>query len=181
MRTLLLSIAAVLIGLGGYVHGVWTDRWSVSPELEEAIGKLPRVPLTFGDWRGQAQSLRPREAEQAGFSAHLMRRYERHDGAVVNVMLACGRAGPLAVHTPEVCYVGAGFALAGPATRYTAEGAKLSPAAEFWKGKFSREGVATAHQRVFWGWHARGAWVAADSPRWAFRGLPMLHKDVHHL
>ena len=176
MRTLLLSLAAAAVAADGVLHGLWTDRWGNSPELEQAVARLRNVPLQVGEWRGQALTLRPREAEQAGFAGHLLRRYERPDGASVTVMLACGRPGPLSVHTPEVCYGGAGFALAGDAARYTPK-VPLSAPAEFWKGKFTKEGaIVPEHLRVLWSWHAGGAWNASDRPRWDFAGLRVLHK-----
>src|SRR5262245_49482010 len=145
MRTLLLSIAVAAVAATGYVHGVWTNRWQNSPALEQAVGRLERVPLAVGSWRGEVQALPARHAEAAGFAGHLLRRYERPDGGAVTVMLAAGRAGPLSVHTPDVCYGGAGFALAGEAVRHAASDAAAGGAhgrpAEFWKGKFTKPGA----------------------------------------
>ncbi|HYT94627.1 MAG TPA: exosortase-associated EpsI family protein [Gemmataceae bacterium] len=177
MRTMLLSLVAAALLLDGYVHGLWTDRWKNSPELDQAAAKLDRVPLTLGEWRGQARELEARTVTLAGFTAYLNRSYQRSDGSVVTVLLACGRSGPLSVHTPEVCYAGAGYSLAGPAVNHVVPGGELSPPPEFWKGKFSKQdAVVPMHQRVFWSWYARGAWKAPSSPRWSFAGLPVLHK-----
>jgi hypothetical protein len=93
----------------------------------------------------------------------------------VSVLLACGRAGPLSVHTPETCYAGSGFEAAGDSVRDPVRAGKGPGTAEFWKAKFSKPG-AGQHLRVFWSWHARGGWRAADSPRLSFAGLPALHK-----
>jgi hypothetical protein len=177
MRTFLLALAAAVVILDGYVHGLWTNRWKTSVELEQAVTRLDRVPMTVGDWRGRALTLGAREVEVAEFAGYLHRQYQRPDGSTVTVLLACGRPGPLSVHTPDICYGGAGFAEAEPAVKHAAQGGQLAPPAEFWKGKFSKQdALVPAHMRVLWSWHAQGAWQAADRPRWSFAGLPVLHK-----
>src|SRR4051812_10903743 len=118
MRTLVLAIAAAVVAADGYVHGLWTQRWQSSPELAQAVDRLDLLPSTVGDWRGtDHRKLQDREVQQAGFAGHVHQSYRRPDGAVVSVLLACGRAGPLSVHTPEVCYGGAGFQAAGDPVR----------------------------------------------------------------
>jgi hypothetical protein len=177
MRTLLLVIAALTVAVDGYVHGLWTNRWENSPELEQALARLGRVPLTVGEWRGQELKLKAREVEQAGFAGYLLRRYQRHDGSAVTVLLACGRAGPLSVHTPETCYLGAGYTLSAQPAGHAPAADQLSRPAAFWKARFSKqERGVPVHTRVFWSWHARGAWQAPDSPRLTFAGLPAVHK-----
>src|SRR5262245_197933 len=176
-RTLLLSAAAAVVLVDGLAHGLWTNRWGTSRAVEEAAERLANVPLVIGDWQGQELELGARVAEQAGYAGHLLRRYVRgHDGATVSVLLACGPQGPLSVHTPDVCYGGAGFALAGEAVKYEAA-AGLAPPSEFWKAKFSKQNaIVPLNVRVFWSWRAADAWRAPSSPRLAFAGEPVLHK-----
>lgn len=38
----------------------------------------------------------------------------RTNGRAAAAMLMCGRPGPIAVHTPDVCYPGAGYRQVGP-------------------------------------------------------------------
>jgi hypothetical protein len=176
MRILLLAIVAAVVAAEGYVHGLWTQRWQNSPELTQAVARLDLMPLTVGNWRGtESRKLKDREIQLAGFAGYVQRRYERPDGATVSVLLACGRAGPLSVHTPEVCYAGAGFEAAGDPARESFQTVKGSGPTEFWKAKFTKPGTGQ-HLRVFWSWRARGGWLAADSPRLTFAGLPALHK-----
>jgi EpsI family protein len=177
MRTLLLAVVAVVVAVDGYVHGVWTQRWRQSPELVRAVARLERMPATVGDWRGtDLKKLQERAVRLAGFDGYVQRRYERADGAAVTVLLACGRSGPLSVHTPEVCYAGAGFQIAGDTVRDTVQVEKNSGPTEFWKAKLIRPGTVPQRLRIFWSWHAREGWRAPDSPRSAFAGLPALHK-----
>jgi hypothetical protein len=177
-RTLLLSTVFAALVLEGYVHGLWTNRWNSSRDLEEAVSRLQRVPLTFGDWRGEERELEARITKQAGFAGYLLRRYEnRQTGTVVNVLLACGSAGPLSVHTPEVCYGGAGYSLAGEAGKQVVPAAGPSPGAEFRKGTFTKkDALVPTHLQVLWSWHAKNVWTVSDNPRLSFAGLPVLHK-----
>jgi hypothetical protein len=176
--TLRLLALVILIGLSGYVHGVWTDRWSNSGELESAMSQLDRVPVKIGAWQGQDEELDPRQAQRAGFTRYLLRRYENgQTGRSLVVLLACGRAGPLALHTPDVCYRGAGYGLSGEAARLAFPGAKGAPAAAFWAAKFSkREAAVPSHLRLYWSWYGRASWQAPDNPRLEFAGLPALYK-----
>jgi hypothetical protein len=176
-RTLLLSAATLAVLLDGYCHGLWTNRWNSSRAVEEAVARLERVPRAVGDWQAQPLALGAREADQAGFAGHWLRRYERRqDGRVVTVMLACGLPGPLSVHTPDVCYGGAGYVLSGEAVTFAAGSGRAAPP-EFWKAKFSKpDALVPVHLRVNWSWRAGGAWKAPANPRWAFAGLPVLYK-----
>jgi Protein of unknown function (DUF3485) len=178
MRPLLLAVIAVLLVADGYVHGLWTGRWQTSHELEQAVARLPSVPMSIGDWQAEARTLPERHAEIAGFSGYLLRTYRnRQDGSVVNVLLACGPPGPLSVHTPEVCFVGAGFEPLEQAKRVDLRPAGAGGGAEFWKASYGKsQSVAPERLRVFWSWHARGTWQVPDNPRWTFAGLPVIDK-----
>ena len=173
-RIALISIALGVMIVDGVAYGLWTDRWGSAQAVEEAVARLERVPMALGDWQGDSRELGARQAEQAGYAGYWLRRYERRkDGMVINVMLACGRPGPLSVHTPSVCYAGAG---------YTEEEAPVKhvvgdPPAELWRSKFSKAGATIpVYQRVYWSWHASGAWKAAQNPRLQFAGQPVLYK-----
>src|SRR5262245_29906799 len=104
-----LTVLAV-VAFSGAVHGVWTNRWAGSDGLAQAAARLEQVPLTLGDWDGRPLEVNPREAALTEAAGYVHRQYvNRRTGSVVSVALLCGRAGPISVHTPEVCYAGAGF------------------------------------------------------------------------
>jgi hypothetical protein len=174
----ILAVSAALTAFSGYVHGLWTGRWEDSPELEQALLRLQNVPATIGGAHGEPQTLDTRSVKLAGFRGYLLRRYDnRHTGTTVSVLLGCGRPGPLSVHTPDVCYRGAGFRQAGPAEKYLVAGKPGAPPAEFWTAKFIRgEGPGATHLRIFWGWNRQGEWQAPNNPRLAFAGAPALYK-----
>src|SRR5689334_19742854 len=130
-RWLFAGIAAALLVAAGIVHGFWTDRWSASGDLTEARLRLQNVPLTVGDWEGEEIEVKAGQAGP-GVAGCLQRRYfNRRLGATVVLALVNGRPGPVATHTPEVCYGASGFQV----ERRSAVEVPLDtkgPAAQFW-------------------------------------------------
>jgi hypothetical protein len=168
----LLLVALVLV-VDGYVHGIWTDRWRPSQEVQAAADRLQQVPMSFGDWEGfERAPLSEREVAQAGFAGYVMRTYRnQRTGAAVNVLLACGRSGPLAVHTPDVCYRGAGFLMITPQEQHK------DKHGDFWQAQFGKpDSSEPAQLRILWSWNSDGTWQAPDNPRLTFPGGRPLYK-----
>jgi len=176
-RTVAFSIAFVLIVSAGLVHGLWADRWGNSEALDQASSRVADVPMQFGDWVGKAVDGDARNFAQAGAQTYFMRSYtHRRTNASVLVILMCGRAGRMAVHTPEVCYRGAGYEVidapeAAPVR--TELGEELGV---FWTSRFEKSTIGTGKLRLYWGWSAGATWEAPVNPRWRFRGQPFLYK-----
>jgi hypothetical protein len=158
----------------GVAEGLWTNRWHVSAGLERATARLAQLPHRVGDWEGRDQELDPRQVARAEMSGYLMRRYTHGPtGAEVSILLVCGRPGPTALHSPDVCYAGAGYAAAQPPARHEiAAGAGDT----LWVGDFRKPGPAPEPLRIYWAWNGAGAWQAPDSPRVQFAHYPALYK-----
>src|SRR5207248_5234060 len=138
------------VATSGVVHGVWTNRWSAPEALGRATARMAELPTALGEWDGQAGELDARQLAVADVSGHLLRRYvNRRSGAVVTVLLLCGRPGPVSVHRPEVCYGNQGYELAGPRSKYEAPG----EGGELWACRFQkyRAGVPE-YLRILYGW-----------------------------
>jgi hypothetical protein len=175
-RYLPLLVGAVLLVVSGVVNGIWTNRWTVSAAVSASCSRLESVPATLGDWQGQPFELDARQLTVAEVSGHLARRYvHKRSGREVNLVLLCGRAGPLSVHQPDVCYVGAGYHLAAGPEKW-APSEDGAGRCDFWMARFTRPGQETTPLRVFWAWSGTGDWRAADKPRLAFGGQPALYK-----
>jgi hypothetical protein len=173
-RLLPAALAVTALLFTGLAHGLWTDRWTVAEDLAAAVARLEQVPLVLGDW--EAPAAPPERQHSRTVAGSFTRRYvNRQTGKGVTVSLMCGRAGPLAAHTPDVCYEASGYE-GGPLSTYTHPAGGAPPAA-FYTACF-RKARATEQStlRIFWSWNATGTWQVASNPRLAFAHQPVLYK-----
>lgn len=177
MRTLPHLAALAIVIASGAVHGIWTGRWSTSRELEDRVAALGRIPRTIGDWRGQALSLDRRTTEVGEIAGYLMRRYEDPRGDALTVLIVCGRPGPISVHTPEVCYPGAGFVASAPTSKRVIGSGPAGQPDEFWVAEFVKPGAVLPERlRILYAWNSDGIWKASAQPRLEFGASPALYK-----
>lgn len=171
------AVALLLIVATGFVHGTWTGRWSVAHELEEAAARLEQAPGDIGDWKATPDVIDDDTLSVAGAAGAWARTY-RNLGTrqVLNVVLLCGRAGPMSVHRPEHCYRGAGYDLVTPADRIPLDNPDGTPT-EFRTAVFRKPGLdGPSSLRILWTWFDGRTWLAPDSPRYTFARLPALYK-----
>jgi hypothetical protein len=169
-----LILAVVVLLVGGVVHGLSSERWRSSQVLEDAAAHIDRVPMRIGDWQGRNEPDDDEEFDQAGARRHWTRIYT-HDRTqqALRVILMCGRAGRMSVHTPQMCYRGAGYEMPEDPMRFSIDD---KPSATFWTAMFTKPGVLGSDLRLFWAWNVSGAWESAQNPRWQYRGQPFLYK-----
>jgi len=175
---LIAGIAAILIVATGYVHSVWSFRWSAARELKAAGEKLSRVPLVIGDWTGKDSPLDERQASVGRIYASVSRQYvNAKTGRAVSILLLCGRPGPLSVHTPEVCYGNSGFTIAGDRSKMAVDYPGAAPA-EFWALKVSKADPVRPERLIIdYGWFSDDHWSAPEiDARFVFAGQPVLYK-----
>jgi hypothetical protein len=166
------GVALIAVLVTGVVHGLWTDRWT---DREVIANQLEKVSMTLGEWQGRAREF---DASILGpITGCLTRVYvNQRTGATVTMSLVCGRPGPVAIHTPDVCYVASGYE-AENSTTFTPFLGPAVPASEFKTAHFVRtKSAEQSHLRVFWSWNAGGVWTVSDTPRFAFARQPILYK-----
>jgi Protein of unknown function (DUF3485) len=170
-RIIIITGAVGMLLASGVVHGVWTDRWSEQSDLKAAAARLEQLPMTLGVWHGS--NVEMENDPNSTVAGQVARRYvHASTGKSVTILLACGRAGAVCTHTPDVCYAGIGYEVEKP-KRYRA----TAPSAEFWTARFLKEREAgKTNLRIFWAWHGAQGWQVADNPRWTFAGEKVLHK-----
>jgi hypothetical protein len=175
-RFLHLLLVAAFLGLLGLVHGIWTNRWS---PLAASEGKdlLDSLDGTIGDWLpGDRLQIDP--ADIPAKTACKSRQFvPLKPGKPMVVSITSGGPGAVAVHTPDVCYLGAGYKLKGDVTRQMIPIGDGGASAAFWVGDFVKT-TATGSEtnRVRWSWSADGNWQAPDYPRWFFARTTVLYK-----
>jgi hypothetical protein len=167
----------VVLAVSGFVHGHWTNRWGSGNELEEAVARLDNIPLVVGEWRGQDFRLPAEETAGANLAGYRAWRYENRKGQQVTALLVCGLPGPVSVHTPDVCYSGAGYEMAGDPLPVMVSAGGPSDRAGFLAASFRKGGpLSTSGLRIYWGWNAAGTWETPGEPRWAFARYKALYK-----
>ena len=177
---LLPAITAIAILLGsGFVHGLWSFRWSAARELQTAKHNLEAVPKQFGDWTSSKdQKLDERQSTVGRIDASMSRIYTNaKTGQVISALIVAGRPGPISAHTPEVCYAGSGFDPAGESTKASIDYGGPNPG-EFWTLKVSKPDPARPeHLKIYYGWFAGGRWQApSGESRFRFASYPVLYK-----
>ncbi len=178
VRGIILPAVALILVLGtGIVHGVMSGRWGRPDDLRAVASRLDSVPMTVGDWSATPSEIPDDQLARGEIVSYLSRRYvNRSRGTAVTVLVVMGRPGPISIHTPDVCFRGAGFELERPVTNQSADIAGVGRC-EFMVGDFTRPTAATPeHARVFWGWSSDGRWTAPSNPRFEFAGKPFLFK-----
>jgi hypothetical protein len=176
-RALILGAGAAVLVVAAVVQGSWTNRWGVSTALEDAVGRLERIPLDVGGWRGQPFEVDPEQMASAHVAGYAARRYESPSRMQsVTAVVLCGRTGPLAVHTPDICYQGAGYEAEGPPGRFSFRPSGADDEAEFRVMTFRKEGEQLGQLRLFWTWSGGDHWLAPTNPRWTFARHPILYK-----
>ena len=151
-------LAVIAIFATALIQGQWTDRWNStsSEKLQQFVEGFERIPtrIEFAGqvWHGyEAEEDPKRKArllQQAGANDIRTVSYrEAETGDVVTVMLVCGPSRHVSAHTPNHCFVGQGFTMSQPITKFRiGEG-------EFYTAKFQKPGD---YRRVFWGWNPDG-------------------------
>lgn len=173
-RTTALALALVtLFASGALYHLLARD----SSQLDAAAERVPLVPSVIGAWHGHDEATEDAAFAQAGARTYWMRTYvNQKTKASVLAILMCGRAGKMAVHTPEVCYGGAGFELHDAPAECLFKNERGEKTTQFWTAHFVKHTGAPKHLRLYWAWNSRGEWEAPGAPRWQFWGEPFLYK-----
>lgn len=174
----------------GLLHGRWTYRWNAPGQVGASDQSLLAIPQIIGDWRmTDDHEVSQQVLKTLQCSAHVFRTYVNDKTQQqVQMAIVAGPAGPISVHTPEICYSSRDFQQstsrravnlteesAPPQSGSTVEG---QPSGEdsFWAVVFRTADVHAAPMSVYYGWSAGGEWQATDEPRHSFAGIPTLYK-----
>jgi hypothetical protein len=132
--------------------------------------------MQLGEWEGKEIELKPGQSGP-GVTGCIQRTYtNRRLGVSIILALVNGRPGPVATHTPEVCYGAAGF-LVGErkSVRLDTDGSS----AQFWTSDAVRTKVTEETRlRLYWAWNGGQGWMASTDARTEFprSRYPVLHK-----
>jgi hypothetical protein len=157
--------ALALLLLGGVSHGLFSNRWGVAEDIVSLGQKLSEIPTEIGPWKCVQDSKLEENVEKTLEAKGYISRLYTHQttGESVNVFVVFGPKGPIAVHTPEICY-------SARAVTQTSDRTSTPVESEFkegalWKLGFETNTVDKRKMNVFYGWSEGGAWQAAANPR----------------
>jgi hypothetical protein len=181
----LMIVASAVIGttlLVGAIQGKLSRRWGVPADvttLGERLESLPGNDLVGkdGPWQlAENSRLEPAIANILECVGHLKRTYvHRQTGETVNVAVMLGPPGPIAVHTPEICYSARDYKFEHARERVevpTVEGRTDA----FWALTLDAKNPGDNRLRVYYAWTVGGPWQASERPRFQFSGQPCLYK-----
>ena len=179
MKTLLLGIV-ITVGLtiaSGALQGMRSNRWGPSDTLQQAGAKVEAIPQNFAAWEmKKAEEMEPYSLDQLQPAGYIQRLYVNRDsGAAVNVTVMVGMSGPIAVHTPEICYGGRDHQQLGP-RQATSVPCATGGEETVWKTTFRMKGIDAQELNVYYAWSPGGHWVAAENPRFSYAMKPLLYK-----
>jgi len=176
MKYLPASLCCLLLIASGVAAGLYTNRWASPADFGPIQARMDAVPTSLGTWVSRPAPSDQEALDRAGIRAHLSREYrDTRTGRTITVLLVAGKPGPIAVHTPDVCFQGAGYEQSNDQSSVD-----VGPAgARFWNATFVKPGAAVqSRECVFWGWNAGDGWEAPEhrTVRMKFALRPTLYK-----
>ena len=129
-----LTAIGVLLAAGLVCHLLAGD----TAPLDAAVARVALVPKTIGAWQGTDEPTDDASFAQAGARGYWTRTYvnQRTKDSVLAILM-CGRAGKMAVHSPEVCYRGAGYELNEQAAPRSIKNERGEETDQFWSAQFT--------------------------------------------
>ena len=166
---------ALLLTIGAaVVHGRLARRWGVTAEVQQAADRLVKAPVeSFGSWHlEESHQLEQSVQELLECNGYTYDTYvNRSTGDVVTVAVILGPAGPIAVHTPEICYSSQQYKQTSRRQRDD-----LLDLHSLWAVSFRANTVDAQSFVVYYGWSEGDNWQASHDPRIEFAGSPYLYK-----
>ena len=164
--------------LSAVVHGYSDGRWARPTDWMAQGQRLAQLPERCGPWvllkTMELDENAARILRCYGSAVRAYRNEQTKD--VVTVAVLFGPRGPIAVHTPEICYSSVGTAQLGERVRNSLDVAGQSQA--LWSVRFAEKGsdgsMGEPSFEVWYAWSDGEAWLAAEKPR--FWMTPNLYK-----
>lgn len=148
-----LVLAVALLAASGAARA-W-QSWGVNEALRQGRQSpfsLDTLPMTLGDWHGEARELDPEIARQTGCTDHIFRSYRNaKTGSRVDLILLYGPSLEVVKHSPMICYPDSGFSYtAMPEPRTVKAGQDRFPFSSMVFAK--ADGTHPVHEEVYYTW-----------------------------
>ena len=159
-------LATALTIVSGLAFG-WLDaRWADTPDMAAIGNKLDDLPERCGDWSlVEQQELDENARKLLRCYGDTVRVYvNANSGSRLTVAVLLGPRGPIAVHTPEICYSGQGVQQDAPRQRVEISSGDVEH--QLWQTNFLSKVDGQPELEVFYAWSDGGPWQAAEQPRY---------------
>ncbi len=180
MKYVPFAVVLVVLAVGTLIEGKYSDRWgrADSEKLNQFTERLELVPVKIGEWEGTDETINEEEFKASNCDGCISRTYQNREGQRINVYLVSGSARHVTIHTPDWCYVGAGYEMMDDAKAYTIDKVPdLDPQPEFRTTVFQKEDPLRTHRiRIFWSFSDDGKWRGPAMPKPTFAGRSALYK-----
>jgi len=174
---LVLAIGVGIVLSTGVLYGHYSQRWGPPIDLVAAGSHLDSFPRQLGKWQ-LTEELPMGDSALAMLecAGYVNRRYvNQESGETVSVAIIVGPAGPIAVHTPEICYSSRAYELQDQ-RRSVVIGTAPDAEQSFWCVDFKTRNLMADQLRVYYAWSRGERWEASTSPRLKFAAAPLLYK-----
>lgn len=178
LQFMLIGVIAIVTLGGAYSQGTITDRWSneVSTRLATFSKRFEGVPTQVGDWVSTDTEVNAAQFKASHCHDSVSRVYENSAGDKVNVFLVSGKALHVTQHSPDWCYVAAGYEMKKDPVVYGFDVDNFGRP-EFLHADFERvTATETTRLRILWSYSEEGQWTASKLATRAFAGKEALYK-----
>jgi hypothetical protein len=163
---------------GGWYHGQTSRRWGVKHDERIAGDRLETpLPQSFGNWKYEDKRDFSEEVVNVlqceGYINHIY--VNQQTGDMVTVAVLVGPHGPVAVHTPEICYSSRNYSIAAGREKKTIK-TKDGREHSLWQLALEPQKADLLPQTVLYGWSTGTTWEAAEHPRFSYGGTSHLYK-----
>ena len=160
-----LIVVILLLITSAVVHGSIDGRWSPKADLIAQGSRLNELPDTAGDWKLN-QVLEMPESTLRILQCHGWGQREYRNagtGQLINVAVMLGPRGPMAVHTPEICYDSVGTERTRDRRPESITTAKEDH--QLWSVEFANKDSGDNRFESWYGWSDGGKFHASKLPR----------------
>ena len=160
-----LIVVIVLLITSAVVHGSIDGRWSPKQDLVAQGKKLSELPETAGDWIfNQVLELDENALRILQCHGWEQREYvHQATGQVITVAVMLGPRGPMAVHTPEVCFDSVGTNQTRDRRPESITTARQDH--QLWSVEFANKDSGDNRFESWYGWSDGGKFHASKLPR----------------
>ena len=171
------ALATLIIVGTGLAYGHYSHRWGPPADMASAVSQVDRLPKQLGEWSAiEELTMGETELEMLECAGYCHRRYvQTGTGKTVTVAILLGPPGPIAVHTPEICFSSRAYDIQRR-RELTSVASDDSQSHTFWQVEFASRNALAESLQVMYAWSDGERWFASKSPRFEFAALPYLYK-----